>query len=160
VQIGSVNASEFALVADGKNGFRVLQLISPDTVPGTQGFSPQPNPKLIATFKTKGEANCVSRGLDRDRVVDETGGQTVVFGRRGARSFHLNEMAPFIFHCNESEAKSFHRSNDAIYRVEDVSLKDGVLKTSSGLLLTPLPTPTPVPTPAVESSAIPLPKNP
>ena len=27
----------------------------------------------------------VSRGLDRDRVVDETGGQTVVFGRRGSR---------------------------------------------------------------------------
>ena len=32
VQIGSVNASQFALVADGKNGLRVVQLISPDTV--------------------------------------------------------------------------------------------------------------------------------
>src|SRR5207248_624454 len=30
VQIGSVNASQFALVADGKNGLRVVQLISPD----------------------------------------------------------------------------------------------------------------------------------
>ena len=34
VQIGSVSASQFALVADGKNGMRVVQLISPDTVPG------------------------------------------------------------------------------------------------------------------------------
>ena len=50
VQIGSVSASEFALVADGKNGLRVVQLISPDTVPGAQGFSPRPNPKLIATY--------------------------------------------------------------------------------------------------------------
>ena len=46
VQIGSVAASQFALVADGKNGLRVVQLISPDTVPGAQGFSPRPNPKI------------------------------------------------------------------------------------------------------------------
>ncbi|HZR79208.1 MAG TPA: hypothetical protein VFA58_08365, partial [Chthoniobacterales bacterium] len=62
VQIGSVSASEFALVADGKNGLRVVQLISPDTVPGAQGFSPRPNPKLIATYPAKGETICVSRG--------------------------------------------------------------------------------------------------
>src|SRR5438046_6054277 len=92
VQIGSVSASQFALVADGRRGLRVIQLISPDTVPGAQGFSPRPNPRLIATYHTKGEAICVSRGLERDRVVDETGGQTVVFGRRGSRPFHLDEM--------------------------------------------------------------------
>jgi hypothetical protein len=40
---------------------------------------------LIATYHMKGEAICVSRGVERDRVVDETGGQTVVFGRRGPR---------------------------------------------------------------------------
>src|SRR6202021_1403979 len=34
VQIGAVNASMFALVADGKNGFRVIQMISPENVPG------------------------------------------------------------------------------------------------------------------------------
>src|SRR5205085_6804327 len=72
VQIGSVSASEFALVADGKNGLRIIQLISPDTVPGAQGFSPRPNPKLIATYPAKGETICISRGLERDRVVDET----------------------------------------------------------------------------------------
>src|SRR5205814_8579220 len=45
VQIGSVNASMFALVADGRNGLRVLQIVSPENVPGHMGFSPTPNPK-------------------------------------------------------------------------------------------------------------------
>jgi hypothetical protein len=159
VQIGAVNASIFALVADGRNGFRVVQLISPDTVPGAQGFSPRPNPRLIATYRTHGEAIAVGRGLDRDRVVDETGGQTVVFGRRGSRPFHLEEMDRFIFRCNEAEAKSFHRSEAGIYRVEDVFRKNGLLRTMSGQLLTPIPTPTPVPTPEIEPTAIPLPEK-
>jgi len=68
VQIGSVSASEFALVADGRNGLRVVQLISPDTVPGAQGFSPRPNPKLIATYPTKGENDlCLARLGARSR---------------------------------------------------------------------------------------------
>jgi hypothetical protein len=46
VQIGSVSASQFALVADGRNGLRVVQLISPDTVPGAQGFSPAAEPEI------------------------------------------------------------------------------------------------------------------
>jgi hypothetical protein len=166
VQIGSVNASQFALVADGKNGLRVLQLISPDTVPGAQGFSPRPNPKLIATYRSKGEAICVSRGLERDRVVDETGGQTVVFGRRGARPFHLDEMERFYRRADIGDAKDIDvRRKGELYRVEDVTLSGGVLTTKSGALLTPLPTPTPSPapegllstTPEVEPSAIPTP---
>jgi len=110
VQIGSVNASMYALVADGKNGMRVLQMISPDTVPGHMGFSPKPSPKLIATYPTHGEAVAVSRGLDRDRVVDETGNQTVVFGRRGSRPFNLDEMKKFYQHADGTP-----------YAVEDVS---------------------------------------
>jgi hypothetical protein len=164
VQIGSVSASQYALVADGKNGLRVVQLISPDTVPGAQGFSPRPNPKLIATYHTKGEAICVSRGLERDRVVDETGGQTVVFGRRGARPFHLSEMERFYLRSENIDAKDFSR-NRSLYRVEDVTLSGGVLTTKSGAVLTPLPTPTPSPMPMispaepeVEPSAIPSPK--
>jgi hypothetical protein len=125
VQIGSVNASMFALVADGRNGLRVLQMISPENVPGHMGFSPKPNPKLIATYRTKGPAVAVSRGLDRDRVVDETGNQTVVFGRRGSRPFTLDEMH-----------KLYWRSN-SVYAVEDVVLKDGKLKTRSGTELNP-----------------------
>jgi len=142
----SVNASQFALVADGKNGLRVVQLISPDTVPGAQGFSPRPNPKLIATYHTKGEAICVSRGLERDRVVDETGGQTVVFGRRGSRPFHLDEMERFYRRSTFAEDKDVDlRRKGELYRVEDVTLSGGVLTTKSGALLTPLPMPTPQP---------------
>ena len=136
VQIGSVNASEFALVADGKNGLRVLQLISPDTVPGAQGFSPRPNPKLIATYTTKGDAICVSRGLERDRVVDETGGQTVVFGRRGSRPFSLSEMQPFLRHGGIGDQ----------FRVEDVVRQATNLLTRRGEILRPAPTPTVAPT--------------
>ncbi|MDQ6625018.1 MAG: hypothetical protein M3Y69_02595 [Verrucomicrobiota bacterium] len=147
VQIGSVNASMFALVADGKNGLRVVQLISPDTVPGAQGFSPRPNPKLIASYHTAGEANSVSRGLDRDRIVDETGGQTVVFGRRGSRPFHLAEMVPFFRRLGSGE----------LYTVEDVNLADGRLSTRSGANLTPIATPTPAPTePPIEPTPLPI----
>jgi hypothetical protein len=150
VQVGSVSASQFALVADGKNGLRVVQLISPDTVPGAQGFSPRPNPKLIATYPTKGEAICVSRGLERDRVVDETGGQTVVFGRRGARPFHLDEMERFYRRSNYLEAKDYERRRSGeLYRVEDITLSGGVLSTKSGAILTPLAMPTPSATPLV-----------
>ena len=121
VQIGSVNASMFALVADGKNGLRVLQMISPENVPGHMGFSPRPNPKLIATYKTHGDAVAVSRGLDRDRVADETGNQTVVFGRRGSRPFNLDEIKKFYQHADGRP-----------YAVEDSSRSTRDLKTKSG----------------------------
>ena len=168
VQIGSVSATQFALVTDGKNGLRIAQLISPDTVPGAQGFSPRPNPKLVATYHSKGEAICVSRGLERDRVVDETGGQTVVFGRRGARPFHLDEMERFYRRADMSDAKDSVRGKGEIYRVEDVTLSGGVLTTKGGALLTPLPTPTPSPLletspnpdPEVEPSVLPSPTPP
>jgi len=146
VQVGSVSASQFALVADGRNGLRVVQLISPDTVAGAQGFSPRPNPRLIATYPTKGEAIAVSRGLERDRVVDETGGQTVVFGRRGSRPFHLNEMERFYLHSESVDAKEGLARRGNLYRVEDVLSRDGKLMTKSGVLLSPVPTPLPAAT--------------
>jgi hypothetical protein len=40
---------------------RVLQLTSPETMPEYAGFSPRPQPVLIATFKTKGEALAISK---------------------------------------------------------------------------------------------------
>ena len=61
-------------------------------MPTYAGFSPRPEPQLIATFKTKGEALAVSKALDRDRAVDESGNQIAVFGRRGARPFTFTEM--------------------------------------------------------------------
>jgi hypothetical protein len=92
IKVAMTNASLFAYVADGKNGLRILQLTSPETMPTYAGFSPRPEPQLIATFKTKGEALAVSKALDRDRAVDESGNQIAVFGRRGARPFTFEEM--------------------------------------------------------------------
>ena len=92
VEIGMVSSSQFALVADGKHGFRVVQLFSPEDTPNFYGFSPRPTPKLIATFHTHGPALAVSRGVDRDRGVDESGNQLSVFGRRGSRPLNAKEM--------------------------------------------------------------------
>jgi hypothetical protein len=92
VRVGMTNASAFAYVADGRNGLRVLQLISPDRSDDLWGFSPLPRPELIATYRTKGPAIALSKGLDRDRAVDESGNQLTVFGRRGARPMNLEEM--------------------------------------------------------------------
>lgn len=93
VKIGMVAASAFAFVADGKNGLRVLEIVSPwDDPAHFSGFSPRPVPKLIATARTKGPALAVSKGIDRDRAMDESGNQLAVFGRRGARPLNLEEM--------------------------------------------------------------------
>ncbi|HUE37998.1 MAG TPA: hypothetical protein VMR29_00735 [Candidatus Binatia bacterium] len=92
VKVGMTNASLFAYVADGRNGLRVLQLTSPTRTPGNYGFSPRPAPKLVATYPTHGPAIALSKGLDRDRAVDESGNQLAVFGRRGGRPFTLEEM--------------------------------------------------------------------
>jgi hypothetical protein len=92
IKIGATNGSIFGYVADGRNGLRVLQLISANETPGAYGFSPRPTPSLVATYHTHGHALAISRGIDRDRAVDETGHQTAVFGRRGARPFNLEEQ--------------------------------------------------------------------
>jgi len=117
VQVGSVSASMYALLADGQNGMRVLQLISPENVPGHMGFSPKPEPKLIATYPTEGPAVCISRGLDRDRAVDESGKQTAVFGRRGSRPFNLDEMNAFFRKSSTGNERIY---NGPIYKVSDV----------------------------------------
>ncbi|MGQ0793520.1 MAG: hypothetical protein ACT4NX_05460 [Deltaproteobacteria bacterium] len=107
VKIGTTNASLFAYLADGKNGLRVLQLTSPDTTPGYYGFSPRPAPELIATYHTHKPALAISKGLDRDRAVDESGNQVSVFGRLGSRPFNLEEM------------KRLYIKDGKIYRVSD-----------------------------------------
>jgi hypothetical protein len=92
VIVGTTNASLFAYVADGRNGMKVLQLTSPESQPNFYGFSPAPKPELIAWAKTPSPALALSKGLDRDRAVDETGGQIAVFGRLGSRPFTRSEM--------------------------------------------------------------------
>ncbi|MDE2303070.1 MAG: hypothetical protein KGK11_10980 [Sphingomonadales bacterium] len=92
VIVGSTNASLFAYVADGRNGMKVIQLTSPESQPDYYGFSPRPVPELIAWARTPSPALAMSKGLDRDRAVDETGGQIAVFGRLGSRPFTRPEM--------------------------------------------------------------------
>jgi hypothetical protein len=113
VKIGMTNASLFAYVADGVHGLRVLQLFSPDSKATFAGFSPDIDPdsiKLIATYHTPGTtAVALSKGLDRDRAVDESGNQTAVFGRIGAKPLSL-----------EDQRKMYLRKTDnEVYRVRD-----------------------------------------
>jgi hypothetical protein len=92
VKVGMTANSLFAYIADGIHGLRVVQLMSPEENPFIYGFSPRATPKLIATIPLKGEALAISKGIDRDRAVDESGNQIAVFNRRGARPFNLQEM--------------------------------------------------------------------
>jgi hypothetical protein len=93
VKVGMAYDSLYAYLADGKNGLHVLQLVTPeDGGRSAYGFSPRPKPKLIATRRTDGPALALSKGLDRDRAVDESGHQMAVFGRIGGRPFNLEEM--------------------------------------------------------------------
>jgi len=95
VIVASTNASLFAYVADGEHGLKVLQLTSPESQPKFYGFSPEPKPEMISWKKTYGAALSLSRPLERDRGVDETGHQIAVFGRVGNRPFNAEEMASF-----------------------------------------------------------------
>jgi len=108
VKIGMVAASAFAFVADGSSGLRILQIVSPwDDPAHFSGFSPRPTLKLIATAKTKGPALAISKGIDRDRAVDESGNQISVFGRRGARPL------------NRGESKKLYLRDGKLYTVTD-----------------------------------------
>jgi hypothetical protein len=114
VKISMVAGSAFAFVADGKNGIRILQIVSPwDDPAHFSGFSPSPTPKLIATAQTRGPALAISKGIDRDRAVDESGNQLAVFGRRGARPLNRAEMQ----HLYQ------HSANGAFYSVTDEPLE-------------------------------------
>jgi hypothetical protein len=92
VVVASTNASLYAYVADGKNGLKVVHLTAPDRQPNFYGYSPEPKPNLIAWYSTASPALSLSRGLERDRAVDETGNQMAIFGRIGSRPFTLEEM--------------------------------------------------------------------
>jgi hypothetical protein len=101
LKITMVSSSQFAFVADGKNGMRIVQLFSPGTQRNFYGFSPEPVPELIANLPMRGRALAISKGIDRDRAVDEDGNQLSVFGRRGARPFNGEEMRRMYMRAGE-----------------------------------------------------------
>jgi hypothetical protein len=115
VKLGITYISEFAYLADGKNGLRVVQLTSPET-PGNDGFNPRPTPCLIATYKIPhgGHALNVSKALDRDRAVDESGNQLAVFGRVGARPLNKDEQRKMYLRNGKVWTVS-DDPNDAMY---------------------------------------------
>ena len=116
VVVGSTNASLFAYVADGRNGLKVLQLISPASQPNFYGFSPPPKPELIAWAKTPTPALALSKGIDRDRAVDETGGQIAVFGRLGSRPFNRPEMERLFLTPGGVPYKVSDEANNSAWR--------------------------------------------
>jgi len=124
VKIGMVAGSAFAFVADGYNGVEVLQIISPwDDPAHFSGFSPRPTPKLIATARTRGTALAISKGIDRDRAVDESGNQLAVFGRRGARPLNAAEMRALYLHPGSNEP--YKVSDDAPNSASDKAAGSG-----------------------------------
>jgi hypothetical protein len=149
VKLGITYTSEFAYLADGRNGMRVVQLTNPDT-PGNMGFSPRPTPKLIATARLPhgGQALYISKGLDRDRAVDESGNQIGVFGRVGARPFNLQE-----------QQKMYLRPDGSVWRVSDnpydsLYARIGVHPAPQQQM--PRETPEQLPAPKTEAKQLPL----
>jgi hypothetical protein len=108
VKVAATNASTFAYVADGEHGLKILQLTSPEWTPAYAGFSPRPAPRLIARRHTHGPALAVSKGLDRDRAVDESGFQVSIFNRIGSRPMTYSEM------------RRLYMRDGSIYRVSEV----------------------------------------
>jgi hypothetical protein len=102
VTVASTNASLYAYIADGRNGLHVVQLTGPDIQPKFYGYSPEPKPKLIASHATGKAALSLSRALERDRAVDETGGQIAVLGRVGSRPLNEAEQRAFFLDDNGS----------------------------------------------------------
>ena len=100
VIVATTNASLFAYVADGKGGLKIVQLTSPELQPKFYGFSPEPNPRLIASHSTGKRLLSLSRPLERDRGVDESGNQIAVFGRRGSRPLNDAEMRKMYLNNN------------------------------------------------------------
>jgi hypothetical protein len=103
VKLGMTAASAFAYIADGAGGMKIVQVFAPNDNPNYLGFSPLPTPKLIATFKTHGPALAISKGIDRDRAVDESGNQVTVFNRRGSRPFNKKEMETMYLHTKDGQ---------------------------------------------------------
>ena len=91
VKLGMVSSSLFAYIADGSNGLKVVQLFSPPDNPAFW-IQSAPDAEADRELSHPRPGLAISKGIDRDRAVDESGNQLAVFGRRGARPFNRQEM--------------------------------------------------------------------
>ena len=73
--------------------------------------------------KTESRALSLAKGLDRDRGVDETGGQIAVFGRIGARPFSRDEMRRFYLNPDGSLWTVKDEIDRAAFRAAKVEAK-------------------------------------
>jgi hypothetical protein len=100
VTVAATYAGQYAYVADGKNGLKVVRLSDTGT-PGYLGWSPPPVPEVIAWIPTRGPALRVAEGYKRDRPNDESGNQIGISNRLGARPFNATEISRFYLKNNE-----------------------------------------------------------
>ena len=85
--------------------------------------------KMIATRATKHPALSLSRGLERDRGVDETGGQVAVFGRKGSRPLSLDDMRKLYL---DDEGRPWYVTNDPEQAVSDTATAKDVAPAAGG----------------------------
>ena len=67
-------------------------------------------------MKKGGSALAISKGVDRDRAVDESGNQIAVFGRVGAGPLSLEEQHNMYLHNGHVWKVSDDPFDDDIYR--------------------------------------------
>ncbi len=107
VIVASTNASLFGYVADGRNRIRGAPADQPRQS-GPLRLLAETGTRTHRLGEDASPALALSKGLDRDRAVDETGGQMAVFGRVGSRPFTRPEME-----------KLFLNSKGMVYKVSD-----------------------------------------
>ena len=62
------------------------------------GLQPAAHSEADRRLTAPGPALAISKGIDRDRAVDESGNQMTVFNRRGSRPFNKQEMERMYLH--------------------------------------------------------------
>ncbi len=132
---------EYAYAATGAGGLRVYDIANIDnkgfservtTAPfsplGQRFFVPTKNAQAIASPSTLAidPLRAISKGIDRDRAVDESGNQLAVFGRRGARPLNRAEALRLYIHSRTGE----------FYSVADEPVEHPYSSTSSSISFT------------------------
>ena len=104
VKLGITYVSEFAYLADGKNGMRSGPVDLAGHA-GQPGFQSAADAAVDRNIHDAAWRPCLERGagLDRDRAVDESGNQIGVFGRIGARPLSFEEQRRLFLRPGETE---------------------------------------------------------
>ena len=117
VKLGITNASEFAYLADGCNGMRggAVDLAGDARFDRVQPAARAPADRHLPHVQGRPRL-AISKGVDRDRAVDESGNQLAVFGRVGARPLNLEEQQRMYLHDGRLWRVSDDPFDSEIYR--------------------------------------------